>query len=447
MESLKSNGDVQREVPVEVLVVGAGERGKVYGGFTLDNPDRCKVIGVAEPSERRRAQFVEKHKEIKHVFRDWRELIGQPKLADAAIICLQDRDHAECVVALAGLGYHIMCEKPMAITPQDCAAITRAVLDANVIFAVGHVLRYSPYNVTVKALLNSGLIGDLINVVHVEPVGWWHYAHSYVRGNWSREEQSTFSLMAKSCHDLDILCHYFGSAHPPRRVHSFGSLTHFRKDQKPVEAGSATRCVDCAYEPQCPYSAPRLYLDKVRRDERGWPASVVVGGLVPEIESVHEAMRNGPYGKCVYEAPNDVCDNQVVNVEFAGGRTASFTMVAFSELICERQTRFHGTRGELVGDSHTIQHFDFTTGQKRVINPGDEIEGVHGSSGGHGGGDYGLMTKFLAAIKANDQTLLGCTPQEALQSHILVFAAEHARKSSQVVDLKDFVEKIDNQTA
>ncbi|KAJ3039261.1 hypothetical protein HK097_002889, partial [Rhizophlyctis rosea] len=338
LETADSNGSVKRhDGPVDVLVVGAGERGKVYGGFSLDNPSKCRVIGVAEPSDRRREQYLSIHKDIKHVFRDWRELLALPKLAEAVVVCLQDQMHAECVVALAGKGYHIMCEKPMAITPQDCAAITRAVLDAGVVFAVGHVLRYSPYNITLKSLLNSGIIGDLINVVHVEPVGWWHYAHSYVR----------VSSWTDTTSDLDILCHYFGSSHPPRRVHSFGSLTHFRRDQKPAEAGTATRCTDCSYEPNCSYSAPRLYLDSTRHDDRGWPASVICGGMNPDIEQIHEALRTGPYGKCVYESENDVCDHQVVNIEFEGGRTASFTMVAFAELICERQTRLHGTRGEL----------------------------------------------------------------------------------------------------
>ncbi|KAJ3299176.1 hypothetical protein HK104_009780 [Borealophlyctis nickersoniae] len=371
------------EGPVKIAIIGAGERGKVYGSFALDNPHLCEVVAVAEKSERRRKYFTKRHGgNIPHVYNDWRDLAKQPKLADAAVICLQDQMHAECIVALAAVGYHIMCEKPMAITPVDCATIAHAVLDAKVIFAVGHVLRYSPYNRALKNLLASGAIGDIINVQHLE-------------------------------------------------------------DQKPVEAGDATRCIDCTYERDCPYSAPKLYLDQTRRDERGWPATVICDGVEPDIESINEGLRTGPYGMCVYEAPNDVCDHQVVNIEFEGGRTASFTMVAFTDLVCERQTRIHGTRGEIIGDSHTITISDFSTKNKTVVKPAGEVEGIIGSSGGHGGGDYGLMHAFVQAVKYGDESFVGCTPREALLSHALVFAAEEARKSGTVVDVQAYMKERD----
>ncbi|KAI9102421.1 streptomycin biosynthesis protein StrI [Phlyctochytrium arcticum] len=431
--------------PVKIAIVGAGERGKVYAKFALENPALCQVVAIAEPIERRREAFLRRHPEVPrdNVFQDWRELAKLPKLADAVAVCTLDPLHVDCVIEFAKVGYHIMCEKPMAITPRDCARMTKAILDANVIFAVCHVLRYSPYNRLLKRLLDSTAIGRIVNIVHIEPVGWWHFAHSYVRGNWAREDQATFSLMAKSCHDVDILCHYVGHKHRPKRVHSFGSLSHFKRSEKPKEAGDATRCVDCAYETKCPYSAPKLYLDKTRQDDRGWPASVVCGGgdVEVEVDKINDAMRNGPYGICVYEANNDVCDNQVVNLEFEGGITASFTMVAFTERVCERQTRIHGTHGEIVGDSHTIKLTDFASGETTVLDPGTEIKGVVGGASGHGGGDYGLMATFVQAVASGDPRILGCSPNEALQSHALVFAAEEARRNGTVVSLEEFMSR------
>ncbi|KNC98940.1 uncharacterized protein SPPG_05902 [Spizellomyces punctatus DAOM BR117] len=434
---------VTDRLPVKIAVIGAGERGKVYASFALHNPLLCQVVALAEPVSRRREAFLRRHVDIpaQNVFLDWKEMVKVPKLADAVVICTLDQLHAECVVEFAKLGYHILCEKPMAISPQECAAMTRAVVQANIIFAVCHVLRYSPYNRSLKQLLEAKACGDVINIVHVEPVGWWHFAHSYVRGNWRCEEQATFSLMAKSCHDLDILCHYMGTNHPPRQVHSFGSLSHFRRDKKPAAAGLATRCVDCAFEKDCPYSALKLYLDKSKHDDRGWPASVVCGGGEVEVdmENVHEALKIGPYGRCVYESDNDVCDHQVVNIEFEGGATASFTMVAFSELVCERQTRIHGSRGAIIGDSQTIRYTDFATGKTTVIDPGTETQGINGGGSGHGGGDYGLMATFIEAVAQGNASLLGCSPQQALMSHVLVFAAEEARKKRVVIDVEDYL--------
>ncbi|KAI8816258.1 streptomycin biosynthesis protein StrI [Fimicolochytrium jonesii] len=429
--------------PVSIAVVGAGERGKIYAGFALENPHLLRVVAIAEPSPRRREAFLKRHPEIPptNVFSDWRDMIKKEKLSDAVAICMLDQMHAESVCAFAERGYDVLCEKPMAISPRDCADIVRSVLKNGVIFAVCHVLRYSPYNRALKRLLDSNAVGEIVNIVHVEPVGWWHFAHSYVRGNWAREDQATFSLMAKSCHDLDIICHYMTPTNPPTRVSSFGRLTHFTRSQKPAEAGTATRCVSCAYEPSCPYSAPKVYLDPAKQDDRNWPSSVVCGGgeVAVDVESITQALQTGPYGLCVYECDNDVCDHQVVNVEFANGATASFTMVAFTERICERQTRIHGTRGEIVGDSLTIKHTDFTTGKTVVIDPGTEIDGVSGGGSGHGGGDYGLIATFVEAVKRGDPGVLGCSPKQALVSHALVFAAEEARKAGTVVNVREFM--------
>ncbi|KAJ3132604.1 hypothetical protein HDU90_006816 [Geranomyces variabilis] len=450
---------------VTLAIVGAGERGKIYASFALSNPHLLSIAAVAEPSHRRRAAFQATYPLVppQHVFSTWQDLAAHtPRVADAVAICLLDRHHADAVVALAKAGYHVLCEKPMAVSVSDCKRIVAAVEKAGVIFAVCHVLRYSPYNRALKSLLDSGTIGDIVNIVHIEPVGWWHFAHSYVRGNWAREDNATFSLMAKSCHDLDILCHYMGPSHPPRHVHSFGSLTHFRRDRKPAAAGSATRCTECAHEPDCPYSAPRLYLNAARQDERGWPASVLQTATTPPstrprtppsppatplvtddqpaLTDIEDALATGPYGVCVYESSNDVCDHQVVNVEFDGGATASFTMVAFTTEVCERITRIHGSRGQIVGDSKNLLVTDFATGVTKTVVPAAGIPGVITPDGasGHGGGDFGLVERFVKAVADEDQAAIGCTPREALLSHLLVFAAEEARRGKKVVNMDDF---------
>ncbi|KAF7313681.1 GFO-IDH-MocA domain-containing protein [Mycena chlorophos] len=425
--------------PVTIAVIGCGQRGRAYADYALAEPELCKVVAIAEPRPKTRANFRERyHVDGTLVFNTWQELhaaseetkrtIGE-RLADAVVIAVQDQMHKEVVLAFAAQGYHILCEKPMATSLSDILEMEDAVARAGVLFGMGHVMRYSPYSREITEYVQSGTLGKLINLVQVEPVGYFHFAHSYVRGNWAEEKTSSFSLMTKCCHDIDLIC-FWMSPETPARVSSFGSLQHFRKSMKPAEAGSATRCLDCPMEKSCAYSAKKIYLDGVTRGNTGWPVSTIVDG-VPDIENVTEALTTGPYGQCVYESNNDVCDHQVVNLEFSDGSTASFTMVAYSSLVCDRQVRLHFTNGEIVGDMRTFTVHDFRTGMRKVVSPKNE-------GGGHGGGDLGLIRAFVQAVRTGRQEPLGTTLAEVVKSHITVFAAETSRKEGRVVDCAEF---------
>jgi len=200
-----------------------------------------------------------------------------------------------------------------------------------------------------------------------------------------------------------------------------------------VEAGEALRCMECSHEPNCAYSAKKIYLEPVVKDGYvGWPIHVVAE--IPNVETVTEALKTGPYGRCVYECDNNVVDNQVVNLQFESGATASFSMVAFSKEICVRKTRIFGTQGEIEGDGKNIHHFDFLTRETKSYCPDDEFK-VETSLSGHGGADYHLMSSFIEAVGLNDPTKILSNAQETLQSHLIVFEAEKARLTNRVVDL------------
>jgi predicted dehydrogenase len=403
---------------VKLLVVGAGLRGQSYTRRAVQAG--AVVAGVAEPDPGRRARFAAEFAVPgEHVFADWRELADRPRLADAAIVATQDRMHAEPTVLLAGQGYDLLLEKPMAPTEAEATRIAEAVERAGVLFAVCHVMRYTAYTQAVLDLVHSGRIGRLVSIQHLEPVGWWHQAHAFVRGNWRDSQQSSPMLLAKSCHDIDWLLYVAGQ--PARRVSSFGGLAHFRPSEKP--AGAAERCLDCSIEPDCPYSAVRLYLGQPDLDE--WP----VTALTPEptVEAVRAALRTGPYGECVYNGQNDVVDHQVVSIELADGATVSFTMTAFTPFE-QRKTRLFGTHGFADGDGERLRVVDFRTGAEEVIS-------VDGGLSGHGGGDEALVDAFVAAVRSGDGTLLRSDAATSLASHRVVWAAERARLTGTVVSL------------
>ena len=410
--------------PVSVIVVGAGQRGTGYARWALRHPDRAAIVAVAEPRAVRRARLADEHGiPDGNAVADWRQLAGHGRLADAVLICTQDRMHAEPAEAFAALGYHILLEKPMAPDEATCRRIVTAVEQAGVMLAVGHVMRYTPYTRAVKEIVDSGQLGDIMSVQHLEPVGFWHQAHSYVRGNWRNTGVAASMLMAKSCHDLDWLQYVLGRA--PLRVSSFGSLTHFTPASRPD--GAADRCAICPAEAGCAYSAPRFYGDLLARGEHGWPLSVIVDEFTPA--GLEAALRDGPYGRCVYACDNDAVDHQVVALEFPGAATATFTMTAFTEA-APRRTQLFGTRGELDGDGRTIRVYDFLTRSGRLVDPAP-AGAVH-TAESHDGGDAGLMDAFTAAVAAGDPALIKSGPRESLASHLAVFAAERARLNGTV---------------
>lgn len=410
---------------INLLIIGAGSRGSTYSAYAREYPEQARVVGVAEPRAFFRERMARDHQIVSEsVVEDWRELAQRPRFADAVVIATPDAFHKEPAIAFARLGYDILLEKPLAPDPQSCRSIIEAVQEQDVILAVSHVLRYTSYTQQLKKLIDSGLIGEIVSIQHLEPVGYWHQAHSFVRGNWRNEALSSFMLLAKSCHDIDWLRYIVG--HACVQVSSFGSLTHFRKEAKPAEAGSALRCLDCAYETRCPYSAKRYYLGQLQQKHTGWPLDVITTEFTEE--GVTAALRDGPYGRCVYECDNDVVDHQVVNLLYANGATGTFTMIGTSEAR-DRETLIFGTRGELRGNSEKIIHYDFLTNQTQ------EIHATHADTRllWHSDGDYLLMKNFIAAVATRDRSLILSGPAETLETHLTVFAAEQARHESRVV--------------
>lgn len=423
-------GDLSAPIgrPLSLVVLGAGARGEAYADLAAKSPERARVVAVAEARDGVRRAFAARHAvSDEFCFTDWREVLERPRLADVAIVAIQDADHVEAAVALADLGYQLLLEKPMATTQEDCDAIAEAVQRNGTALALAHVMRYTLYSVALKQLLRDGAIGDIVSLQHLEPVGYYHFAHSFVRGNWRREDQSAPLLLAKSCHDIDWLCDVVGR--PVRRVSSFGSLTHFRPESAPE--GATDRCVTCPLESSCAFSAPRLYRDGLRRGgTKQYFTRIATAGELTE-EAVTAALTDGPYGRCVYHSDNDVPDHQVVNLEFDNAVTASFVLTAFTPME-NRQTKIFGTRGQLTGDGRHIEVYDFRTERTTVIDT--SLDGSSAAEG-HAGGDAAMFNAYIDALHGGRPELIVSGIEASLASHRVVFAAERARHAGTVVEL------------
>jgi predicted dehydrogenase len=300
-------------------------------------------------------------------------------------------------------------------------------------------------------------------------VGHWHFAHSFVRGNWRNEDESTFSLLAKCCHDIDLLVYWMGEKKRCVRVSSFGALAHFRKENAPKN--SASNCFRCPVEADCCYSTKKIYF-RPNMNPNGWPYSVVLntdGPLVlnpnskediedllqntndcEKVEILKKALQHpeSQYGRCVYQCDNDVCDNQTVILNFDDSSIATLTMIAFSESQCQRKTVIYGTKGQLEWDDSKstteINHFDFLTLKKQIldgklIDTNDETETNEQfrKLKGHGGTDYILIDSFVNAILHNNKSYILTDVKESLKSHLVVFAAELSRRKSKVININE----------
>jgi hypothetical protein len=406
--------------PVTAITLGAGSRGNVYGNYAVEYPDQLDIIGVAEPIVLRNERYARKHAIADaNRFNTWEDVFKKPKFADAIIISTPDNLHyGPCIEALK-MGYDILLEKPISPSEKECREILALAKKTGRIVAVCHVLRYAPYFIKLRELIQTKAIGETISIQHLEPIGYEHMAHSYVRGNWHNSKQTTPIILAKSCHDLDIIKWILDK--PSRSIHAFGDLKWFKKENAP--AGSTDRCTDgCAVEKTCPYSAIDQYITRKKR--------LYVFDL-PENKSEQEAfvmdkLKTTNYGRCVYRMDNDQPDHYTTNILFDGNITASFSMEAFTSYE-GRRTRVMGSHGDIVGDMYSFVMTDFRTGKKTEWKSTTDM---------HGGGDWRLVADWIQAVSQQNVSLLTSTIDASIESHVMGFAAEQSRKENKSVAIK-----------
>ena len=404
---------------VTAITLGAGNRGNVYGNYAIEYPDELQIIGVAEPIPIRNERYCQKHKIApENSFTTWEHVFERPKFADTIIITTPDDLHyGPCMKALE-LGYDILLEKPISPSEKECRDILALAKKKKSIVAVCHVLRYAPYFKKLRNVIQSGALGKVVSIQHFEPINHIHMSHSFVRGNWHNSIQTAPIILAKSCHDLDIMKWMLGET--CQKINAFGKLSWFTKDNAPE--GSADRCTNnCRAEETCPYSALKIY----HRD-RTWLHHFDL----PEDKNKHgevimDYLKTSNYGRCVYDMENDQPDHYTCNILFNNDITASFSMEAFTSYH-GRRTRIMGSMGDIVGDMNSFEWTDFRTREKEMYSH---------TSDSHGGGDWGLVSDWLNAVANQDESLLTSTIADSIESHIMGFAAEKSRKNYTVENI------------
>ncbi len=426
------------QAPVTFAIAGFGDRGSTYASMQNLFPDKMKVVAVADLDPAK----VEKARRLYNIpqencFASAEEMLEHDKLADVMVVSTMDRQHVGHAIPALRKGYNILMEKPISPELAKCKEILQVASECPGKIIVCHVLRYTAFYNQLKELIQSGRIGDVVTICANENVGYWHQAHSFVRGNWRNSTQTSPMILQKSCHDMDILTWLLGKKCVS--VSSFGSTQLFKPERSPE--GAALRCLDgCKVKDSCPFDAEKIYVTSPktgRANGDSWISSVL--SVENTLESTYQALREGPYGRCVYHCDNDVVDHQQTNLLMEDGSTISFTMCAFTE-DCYRYFKAMGTKGEIEADmkSNVIHVREFGKGEETT-----DVGKLSADLKGHGGGDSGIVKDFLEMLlsgaEPNERTT---TLEHSMESHFIALAAEESRvNGGKVIQLTEFKDR------
>lgn len=391
---------------VSIALIGAGDRALKYSEFIRRNPTQARMVAVAEPNEVRRNKIATLMGIDAH-YDSWEQMLREPRLCDAVIIATPDHLHYEPTMAALKKGYHVLLEKPIAQTIEQCNDICSLAKELNLIVGVCHVLRYFPSYMRVKELITKGSIGEIMSINHREPVGIERMTHAFVRGIWNSESRSNPMILAKACHDLDLIVWLTDDT--CRSMNSYGSLRWFKSENAP--AGSTDRCDSCPLECECPFSAVNLYIRR-KKWLRHFDKT--------DEEYIKDQLSEGDYGRCVYRCDNTVVDNQVVSMLMNRGAIVNFSMDAFTT-DSERTTHIMGSRGEIKACEHYFEHIDFKT--RAVLR--EDFSHLSGENSFHSGADIAIVADFVNSIA--DRTTFVAHINSSIESHRIAFEAERIR--------------------
>lgn len=423
--------------PITAIIVGAGHRSFVYSELAKTNPEMLKIVGVADPNPIRRKKAMDYFGFKEDMcFENAEELAKKGKLADTVINGTMDEQHLETAVPLLDAGYDMLLEKPFAPNEEEMRQIVNCAKKNNSKVMICHVLRYTPFYYAIKERIVNGEIGDIINIQTTEHVSYHHLSTSYIRGKWANSDKChTSMLLAKCCHDLDIIM-WMMSETKPKQISSFGGKFQFKPENAPKEAG--TICMkDCPLVDTCVYSTKRLYIDHPDR----WAFYVwdaLEGKKNVTIEDKIALMKSdSPYARCIYKCDNNVVDHQSVLINFESGATGTHNMVGGS---AEPRREIHiiGTKGEIFGNfeesKFTVLKIDPSPDAHNEECDVEEVDlrvtgDMVGAYGGHGGGDERLAADFVKFIRGEKPSLACTSIFDSVAGHLSVYLADKSREN------------------
>ena len=419
---------------VTVAVAGCGSRGNSYAACCRELGDRVKIVACADIRPEKLTRFADEYGiPAEGRYSSAEEMLKEERLADVMFICTMDRQHYGHAIPALKRGYHLVLEKPASPDPIECREIARVANEMNRRVVVCHVLRYTPFYRRIKEIIDSGVLGKIMSIQANEQSCYWHQAHSFVRGNWRRDDETSPLILQKCCHDMDILLWLTGRH--CLSVSSFGSLGHFKAECAPE--GAPERCSEAcpAYE-ECPYSIKCCYLRRADRGEFGWPLDVVEPE--PDAAKLRETLKTSPYGRCVYHCDNNVVDHQVVNLQLEEDLTVSFNVSAFTS---QGGRRIHvmGTMGDLTAYMEDSKLYVTRFGHDTdIIDSCAETDMF-----GHGGGDYILVRDLVDLLDGGSAGDSLTSIDDSIESHIVCLAAEKSRAAGgELVRLDDYVKSL-----
>ena len=400
---------------MKFAVMGLGGRGSTYAHFVQYYGS--ELVAVCDPNPKKKALAMKYGMPENGFFTDENEFFARGKIADALVIATMDDLHYRQTMRALDLGYDILLEKPIAMTLEECDAIYKKAKEVNRKVVVCHVLRYSPFYNTIKDILDSGVIGDVVCLEMTENIGYYHYAHSYCRGNWRNTDISTPLIVAKNCHDTDMICWLLGKK--CLAVSSFGSLKHFKEENAPE--GSTANCFDCPHRNTCKYSAFYIYNNEEYEKAAGLAKHGSLGETKEEIDKNLSDPKN-LYGRCVYRCDNNVCDNQIVNMQFEDNTIAQLKSIAFTNDL-KRNIVIHGTNGLIYRAEGGKVAVEMINGEKKLYTPPEP----KGGYAHHAGGDVAIVEQFIKYIETGVMSRNITDISDSVMGHKVAFLAEESR--------------------
>jgi predicted dehydrogenase len=400
---------------MKLAFIGLGGRGSTYAHFTKYYGS--EVVAVCDTNPKKKEIAMKYGMPEDAFYTDENQFFAQGKIADALVISTMDSLHHRQAIKALELGYDLLLEKPIAMTLEECVEIRDKAKALGKKVVICHVLRYAPVYNKIKEILDSGIIGEITNIDKTEHIGYYHFAHSYVRGNWRNTELSLPLILAKNCHDIDIICWLLGKK--CISVSSYGSLSYFKEENAPE--GSTSHCYTCPCKDTCKYNAFYIYNNEAYEKIAGLAKHGQLGTTKEEIDASLSDPSN-LYGRCVFRCDNDIVDHQIVNMHFEGGVDAQLKSIAISNDL-NRYITIYGTEGILTkgADGKTVK-VEKINGETIIY----DVEELAGGYQHHSGGDVGIMKQFFEYLetgKADNITDI----VDSVMGHEIGFLAEESR--------------------